>query len=79
MLPDDVRNIGKNRNLLVPADKTNNLYKLTTDEYNKLLTENISKAYKESTLSTMHTINTGAKVIAQDQNLDGRIEQCNIV
>ena len=49
-LSDDVRNIKKNPKLLIPADKTNNLYELTPDEYNKLLTENISKTYKKSNL-----------------------------
>ena len=54
--------------LLIPADKTNNLYELTTDKYNKLLTENISKAYKKSILSTMHTINTEAKQYNRNQS-----------
>ena len=57
------------------ADKTNNLYELTTDEYNKLLTENISKAYKKPILSIMYTINAETKVIAQDLKIDERIEQ----
>ena len=76
-LSDDVRNITMNQKLLIPADKTNNLYDLSSDEYNKLLTENISKVYKKSTLSTMDTINTEAKVFAQDLKLDKRTEQCN--
>ena len=43
-----VKNIKKNPKLLIPADKTNNLYELTTDEYNKLLLKNISKTYKKN-------------------------------
>ena len=82
-LSDDVRNIKKNTKLLIPADKTNNLYELTTGEYNKLLTENISKTYKKSNLSIMYTINAEAKVIGQDLKIDKRIEQstaiiCNV-
>ena len=65
-LSDDVRNIKNNPKLLIPADKTNNLYELTHNEFNKLLTENISKMYKKSNLSTMYTINREAKVIAKD-------------
>ena len=76
-LSDDIRNIKKNPKLLIPADKTNNLYELTADEQNKLLTENIWKTYKESNLSTMYTINAEAKVIAQDLKIDERIEQYN--
>ena len=65
-LSDDVRNSKKNPKLLIPADRTNNLYELTADENNKLLTENISKTYKKSNLSTMYPINAEAKVIVRD-------------
>ena len=33
-LPNDVKNIKKNPKLLIPADKTNNLYEFTNEEYN---------------------------------------------
>ena len=69
-----MKNIKKNPKLLVPADKTNNLYELTTEEYNKLLIENISKTHKKSTASAINSINTEAKSIAKDLNLDERIE-----
>ena len=72
-----MKNIKKNPKLLVPADKTNNLHELTTEEYNKLLTENISKTYKKSTVSAINSINTEAKAIAKDLNLDEKIEQYN--
>ena len=42
-----MKSIKQDPKLLIPVDKTNNLYRLTTDEYNKLLTENISKNYKK--------------------------------
>ena len=63
--------------MLIPVDKTSNLYEVTTEEYNKLVTENISKTYKESNLSTMDTINAEAKFILQDLKLDKSIEQYN--
>ena len=63
--------------MLNPADKTNNLYELTTDEYNKLLTKYISQTYRKSNLSAMYTINAEAKVIVQDLKIDKRIEQYN--
>ena len=44
-LSNDVKNIKDNSKFLIPADKTNNLHELTTEEYNKLLIENISKTY----------------------------------
>ena len=76
-LLDDIKNIKKNLKLLISADTTNNLYELTTNEYNKLLAENISILHKKSILSTMHTINAEADVVAQDLKLDKRIQQYN--
>ena len=38
--------IKQDSKLLIPADKTYNLYRLTTDEYNQLSTEDIFKSYK---------------------------------
>ena len=74
-LSNDVKNIKKNPKILVPADKTNNLYELTTEEYNKLLIGNIRKTYKKSTVSAINSINTEAKAMAKDLILDERIEQ----
>ena len=63
--------------MLITADKTYNLYKLTTKEYKKLQIENISKTYKKTSVSAINAINTEAKAIAKDLILDERIEQYN--
>ena len=76
-LSNDVKNIKKNPKILVPVDKSNKLYELTTEEYNKLQIENISKTYKQITESAINSINTEAKAIAKDLNLDERSEQYN--
>ena len=76
-LSNDMKNIKKNPKLLIPADKSNNLYELTTEEYNKLLLENITKTYKKITVSAINAINTEVKAIEKDINLDERIEQYN--
>ena len=57
------------KKLLVPADKTNNLCKITTEEYNKLLIQNISETYEKTTVSAINSINTEAKAIGKDFNL----------
>ena len=46
-------------------------------DINQLLIENIRKTYKKTTLSRMNSINTEAKAIGEDLNLDERIEQRN--
>ena len=74
-LQNDMKSIKQDPKLLIPADRINNLYRLTTDEYNKLLTENISKSYKRTDKSSLNSINTEAKNIAKDFKLEDRIEQ----
>ena len=39
------------KKLYVPADKTTNLYKVSVDEYEKLLDKNIQNDYKKSTIT----------------------------
>ena len=65
-----MKRIKQDPKLLLSADKTNNLYKWTTDEYNKLLTEKISKSYKKADKSSLKRINTEAKNIAKDLKLE---------
>ena len=74
-LRHDVKRIKEDQKLLILAGKTNNLYRLTTDEYNKLLTENISKSYKKTDKSSLNRINTESKNIAKDLKLEERIEK----
>ena len=48
-LQKDKKSILQSDKVIVPADKTNNLYKVSVNNYNKLLTENITKSYKKAT------------------------------
>ena len=73
-LQNDAKWIKQDPKILIPAVKTNNLYRLTTDEYNKLLTENISKSHKTDK-SWLKIINTVAEIIAKDITLEERIER----
>ena len=56
------------------ADKTTNLYKVNTDDYNKLLHDNISAKYRKSNDNTQREINLEAKTIAKHLELDDKIE-----
>ena len=46
-LSKDIKRINEDPLLFILADKANNLYKLSNDKYNKLLTDNITKSYKK--------------------------------
>ena len=73
-LSKDLNDIRKSPHILVPADKSSNMYKLRVEDYQKLLRDNITTTYKKADKSTIHKINAQAKVISQSFKLDDRIE-----
>ncbi|OOZ57026.1 hypothetical protein, partial [Solemya velum gill symbiont] len=73
-LSSDIKTKIKNCNdLLIPADKTTNFYKMKTDTYNELLHKNITKTYKQTSQKTTNEIEAEAKTIAENLLLDDRI------
>ena len=76
-LNKDINMINKDPLLFIPADKSNNLYKVSKDTYSKLLQDNITKSYKKSNVTLIKKINKEAKTIASELKLDDRIEQFN--
>ena len=73
-LKNDLKEIKKSSDLLVFADKTSNIYKMCTGDYNKLLKDNITKTYKHAPPKLEKSINLEAKHIATNLKLDDRIE-----
>jgi hypothetical protein len=67
----EVENVDK---VLVFADKTTNLYSMPKDDYNKLLHNNITRTYKKADDNVNSTINNEAKHLAEQLNLDGKME-----
>ena len=45
---EDLKTIKLSRKALTPADKLLNMYKLTKDEYNRLLDNAVTAVYKKS-------------------------------
>ena len=70
-----IKAINASSQLLVPADKTTNLYKVEKEDYERLLRNNITQKYKKVECSVMSAINSEAKAIATKLNLEDRIEQ----
>ena len=73
-LNSDLSDIKNNPNVLVFADKTNNIYELSKEEHEKLLLENITKTYKKAPENLEKSINLEAKNIAKTLNLDEKAE-----
>ena len=77
-LTADIKKINETKSLIIPADKTTNMYSMSVDDYQKLLTENISSTYKKCDDAIVKSINTEAKSIAKDLKIDDRVEQFRI-
>ena len=73
-LSKDVREINKSGNVLVAADKTTNLYSMTSEHYGKLVKENVTKAYKKARDSIKHDIDKEGSDITTGLQLADRME-----
>ena len=62
------------KKLYVPADKTTNLYKVSVDEYEKLLDKNIQNDYKKLTITDANKLLNIDKGVAEELDLNDRIE-----
>ena len=75
LLSTDAKKIYNTPNVIVPADKTSNFYKMEASNYKKLLLDNVSSKYKKVNPTFINDINVEAKSIATNLKLDNRIEQ----
>ena len=64
-LADDINNIKSSENLLIFADKTTNIYKMTPEQCKTILTKNVTKTYRKAERSTQLNINREAKTISK--------------
>ena len=74
-LATDTDLIRKEPNLIVPADKTTNFYKLEPSAYNDLLEKNITKSYKKAKPETTHAIHERNKGIAEKLYIADRVDK----
>ena len=75
MLCAEITEIKNYRNMYVFADKTKNVYRMPTSEHNKLLKENVTKAYKKAPEKPQKSINLEVKSMATKLKLSDRIEK----
>ena len=71
-----VKEIQNSDKVFVKADKTNNFYKMSCKDYNKLLTEAITKDHKKVQMDIINQeeiINKEAKSIAQKLKIEDRV------
>ena len=73
-LKKDISKLKESNRILVSADKTTNFYSVSKDEYEKLMTDTITKLYKRAEEGTVEILNKEAKDIAQSLELEDRIQ-----
>ena len=76
-LAKDVKNINKNNNVLLLADKTRNIYEVSQPNYNKLLLDNVTSVYHKSSHVTVDEVNAEARDIATSLEIADRVECLN--
>ncbi len=74
-LEEDLLKLKETNELVVEADKTRNFYKMSANEYRKLLHENVKKDYKKSTEDAVLGVNKEAAEIAYKLGLHHRMEK----
>ena len=73
-LKADIRYIKNSEKVFVQADKTQNFYEMSKDEYNKILTENITKTYKKANHDVPSQITKEAKELAKTYKVADRVD-----
>ena len=73
-LNEDINKIRSSDKLFVPADKTENYYEITKENYKKILHDNITKTYEKAQPSLPKKINIEAKKMAKSFSIDNKID-----
>ena len=74
-LKKDVQRILKCEEVLVNADKTENIYKMPVNEYEKKLTEEVTKEYKKIDREQLDRVNAEAAMICEKLKIADRVEK----
>ena len=74
-LRNDISEIRNTEKVIIPADKTRNLYKMEKDDYNKYFTENITKTYKKSNMNKVNKLNLEVNKIADKLSIPDRVDR----
>ena len=72
-ISEDTRKVNDSKNIFVFADKSTNVYEMSPEQYNKLLSENITKSYKSSSDDVYDSINEELRNICEHFSIGNRI------
>ena len=60
-LRKDMKSIRDSNDIIVKADKTRSMYRVTEDQYRKLMNDNVTKIYRQAPDNTYAEINSESK------------------
>ena len=72
-LKDEIKKINQKKELIISADKTNNHYLVTTEEYKDLVNKEIHKKYKKAVPEKVKKVDSEHAKTAAELELDDRI------
>ena len=70
----DIKEIRNSGQVILPADKTTNLYKVSAEDYNKLLQDSITSDYRKAQDDTKSSIDKESATIASSLKLADRMQ-----
>ena len=73
-LKEDLKLINSSKNIFLSADKTQNFYEITKEDYEKIIHENVIKKYKKANMSLPKRINREARKISKTINVADRVD-----
>ena len=76
-MQEDLKKLKNSPNIVVEADKTNNIYLVKPSEYKKLVIDNITQSYKICEQTEKENIDQKSARIAQGLELQDRIQKLN--
>ena len=74
-LNEDISKIKKSTKAFIPADKTSHFYKLDKTQHDKLPRDSITTTFKKASTDAANIIDSEAKSIAQELNIEDHTEQ----
>ena len=72
---EDVKKVKQCDKIIVSADKSRNMYKMSKEDYNKFLVENVTKTYKKGNVSKVKDINKESLEIVKKLGIEDRVEK----
>ena len=65
MLKEDLKLINSSKNIFLSADKTQNFYEISKEDYEKIIHKDVTKKYKKANMSLRKRINRQARKIVK--------------